>query len=86
MIVEAVKKQVIDVEICPINFTVNMLEQWKVLCRVPINARITDGGYWVKPEHVGHGNYEDVRIRLATVEEKEQFKAFKIIANVAVIL
>lgn len=81
MIVQAVKKQTLDVEIDPSSVIENMREAWKIICRLPIDAELRSG-YWTREERMGH-NTETVRLRLATQREIRIYEAFETMQEVA---
>lgn len=82
MIVQAVKKQTVDVEIDPVSVLHDLQENWKlVVCRVPKDADIFDCGNWKTYERIGH-NHDWEFYRVATDREKEQYAAFEMVTDI----
>jgi hypothetical protein len=81
MIVEAVKKQTIEVDVDPVTVIVDIFDIWRQLNNVPYGAELRSG-YWMNYERQGHDS-DWVQKRLATPEEIEAVNAFKVVANIA---
>jgi len=81
MIVQATQRKMIDVDVDPANVVQDMLEGWKVIIRIPIDAELR-AGYWTREERAGHDT-ESVRIRLATQREMLIYNAFETVQEVA---
>lgn len=75
MIVEGTKTKVIDIEVDPLHCVVEMYTMWKAQCGLSDYDTLKDSGYWL--DHNGK------QLRLATIVEIEQHKAFKIVSEVA---
>lgn len=80
MIVQAIKKQTVDVEINPVDVVNDIFETWKMTwCRLPRDADLIindEGSRWFTYERQGHTS-ESVFKRDATNREVEQYLAFE---------
>lgn len=74
MIVQAIKKQTVDVEIDPVSVLNDLEETWKlVVCRVPKDSHIGLGGHWVSDEKI---------IRKVTKRELSDYEAFNRVVEI----
>lgn len=83
MIVQAIKKQTVDVEIDPVSVLHDLQETWKVaICRVPKDADLfLQCGNWKTYERGGHTSEWEV-FRKATDREIEQYKAYEMVTDI----
>lgn len=86
MIVQGQKVQTIDVEVDPISFINDMMDSWKVMCRVPKDAEMTvrdDGvAHWKEYRRMGHISDWEI-VRSAYPDEIVKWKAFQEVLEVA---
>ena len=73
MIVTGVQRKEVEIEINPLDYLIQLIDEWKVVCEMCVSDNLNDAGYWT--------NRENKNIRLATPEEIKQFKAFKVVAS-----